>query len=393
MSLEIIKELNIDFHNTKYIQVNAKQCDDLSRYIAVTCYNQGTVFPIDNVYNYAYIRYRKSDDLSVFNCCNITEDGKILIELTRQMLAVDGKCYADVIIVHNEQIEPDSIKINTGKLLSNENTSILSTMLFCINIIGTALDNNDIESSEEFGALNDLLIKATTDYEYVMTACKVSEDNAKESEINAKTSEDNAEMSELNAKTSEDNAKDSESNAKDSENNASISEANAKTSEEKAKTSEENAKDSETNAKESEIKAKEAVNEAESKVVEAENWAIESADSAEIAAKKAEEVTSYATLSQSYAVGGTNTRENEDLDNAKYYYSQTKTIQDTLEESVDMILNEMHLAVIDDDNGNVEIIYSSQIDGNTITEMEKMIIALQSRIEVLEDQNVLEIVE
>lgn len=37
-------------------------------------------------------------------------------------------------------------------------------------------------------------------------------------------------------------------------------------------------------------------------------------------------VEDYAVLAQSYAVGGTGTRENEDSDNAKYYYQQTKQI-------------------------------------------------------------------
>ena len=37
-------------------------------------------------------------------------------------------------------------------------------------------------------------------------------------------------------------------------------------------------------------------------------------------------VEDYSTLSKSYAVGGTGKRENEDSDNAKYYYEQTKQI-------------------------------------------------------------------
>lgn len=37
-------------------------------------------------------------------------------------------------------------------------------------------------------------------------------------------------------------------------------------------------------------------------------------------------VEDYAILSKSYAVGGTGTRENEDIDNAKYYYEQAKHI-------------------------------------------------------------------
>ena len=381
---KIIKNINVDVYDRKLIHVNAKQYDKLARYILVTCYNQGVLMPINKTSQSAFVRMKKPDDNCVFNSCIVTDDGKVLVDLSEQMLSTDGNAYVDIVLVENSLIGSE-ITENTGELII-EDLAIFATMTFCVNIIETACNNWDIESSEEFSALNDLLNKVAQDYTQVMSACKISEINAKNSEDNAKISEDNAKISENNAATSEDNAKRSETNAKKSENNASVSEANAKTSEV-------NAKNSETNAKESEIKAKESEGVAITKAEESLNSAIESANSATIAVSKAEETIGYATLSQSYAVGGTNTRENEDLDNSKYYYSQTKAIQDNLKESVDMILNEMHLTVIDDDNGNVEFIYSSKIDGNTLIEMEKMIENLQSRMEALEEQNVLEIVE
>jgi len=274
MDLGIIRELNIDLHDSKYIQVNAKQYDRESRYVLITCYNKNTIFPLSSENNHAYIRYRKVDDLGVFNSCQITDEGKILVELTEQMLALAGKCYGDLVIVHNDPTIDDG--------------SIMSTMVFCVNVIAPALDNRDIESSNEYNALNELLIKATTDYNYVMVACKASEDNAKESEINAKASEQNVLTSEQNAKASEEAAKSSEENAKVSEQNALKSETNAKSSEETAKTS------------------------------------------ANTAVEKATDASNSATLAKSYAVGGTNTRTDENTDNAKYYYNQTKLTCDSL---------------------------------------------------------------
>lgn len=41
-----------------------------------------------------------------------------------------------------------------------------------------------------------------------------------------------------------------------------------------------------------------------------------------------ETAKNYADLSQSYAVGGTGTRENENIDNAKYYYEQSRAISE-----------------------------------------------------------------
>lgn len=410
MSLEVVRQLNVDFHDAKYISINAKQYDRASRFILITCYNQGKLMSINNTSNSAYIRYRKSDDLGVFNSCEITNEGKILIELTEQMLAVAGKCLADLVIVtKNATIEIDK---ETSEI-SILDGSILSTMSFCINVIETAFDNTEIESSYEYDALNDLLIKATADYTHVINTVKISEENAKISEENAKESEANAKTSEINAKTSEQAAL--------------TSEANAKTSETNAKTSEENSLISEQNSKESE----------------------------EVAKAKAIESYDYATLSKSYAVGSTDTRENEDSDNAKYYYSQAKAISDSIDGSfIPMgtiefsqlqsaakdvgyvyhisdgfvtddtfkcgagvtypsgtnvyytsdgywdcfIAKELtgDLKVVDDDEGNVTIVFTSDDSNITYDDyntLNQTIIELQERIKILEEQNVLGITE
>ena len=431
MNLEIIKEINVDLYDAKYISINTKQYDKGSRFILITCYYQKELFPIDNVYNHVFIRYRKPSDQNVFNYCEITEDGKVLVELTEQMLIFSGKCFADLVVVHNEPIPPESITVNTGKLLTNENTSILSTMLLCVNVIDSAVDNLDIESSDEYNALNDLLLKATEDYTYVMTACKISEDNSKVSELNAKASEEAALTSETNAKESEINAKTSEDNAKESETNS--------------KTSEENAKISEYNAKESE-------NIATIKANEASQSASIAIENAEISTNQATYASNSATLAKSYAVGGTDTRTDEDSDNARFYFTQTKAIKEGLDgaflamgtiefsqlpsvvketgyvyhisnefitddtfkqgagvsypsgtnvyytndgywdcfvgESMVIVDDGIGMVITDDNNGNVKIAcYSDFI------ETDEVIINLQERISILENQVVLEITE
>lgn len=95
---------------------------------------------------------------------------------------------------------------------------------------------------------------------------------------------DAAELAETNAKTSETNAKASEEAALASQNAAKTSETNAKASEEAALASQNAAKTSETNAANS------------------------------------------VTLAESWAVGGTGTRTNEDSDNAKFYAQQAQAI-------------------------------------------------------------------
>ena len=419
MNLEIIKELKIDFYNTKYISINAKQHDIASRYILITCYNQGTVFPVDNISNCAYIRYRKADDFGAFNACEITEDGKVIVELSPQMLAVAGRCYADLIIVDNTSVVINS----TTNEVSVKNANVISTMTFCIDVSESAFDNMFIESTDEFNALNELLVKANADYTAVIAFCKDMAERAKKSEENAKQSETNAKKSENNAKTSE--------------TKASISETNAKSSETSAKTSEEKAKESETNAKNSE-------NESAQSAIESAQFATNSENSA--------------LISKSYAIGGTDIRSGEDMDNAKYYYSQAKIISDSIDSSffpmgtiefadlqtvekssgylyhisdafftddsfkegaglsrpagtnvfytydgywscltnsAFVILDSSAtLEAIDDGLGNVTLLFSSSsISEEEQKEINRTIAALQERIAILENKNVLEVTE
>lgn len=249
MSLQAYTNINVDFCDKKYILINAKQYDRSSRFLSVTCYNHGEIYPINAGEHAAYIRYRKADENGVFNFCQIDFKGKILVELTEQMLAADGICYADLVVVNKGTADVDTV---TGEIVAIENASILSSMTFCIDVTETPIENSDIESSYEYNALNELLIDATADYEEVVT-------NARSWAIGGTG----------NGRKNEDtnNAKYYSELAGRSSNSADASEANA---------------------------------------------------------------LSYAKLSQSYAVGGTSVRTNENYDNAQYYYGLTKSIVDGL---------------------------------------------------------------
>lgn len=145
----------------------------------------------------------------------------------------------------------------------------------------------------------------------------------------AETSATNAAKSEANAKASEDAAKSSETAAKTSETNAKASETAAAKSATAAAISETNAKASETSASHS---AATATSEAAS----ASQSASTATDKATIATQKATEIigkaesaADSATKAQSYAVGGTGSRDGEDTDNAAYYYRQAKSISES----------------------------------------------------------------
>ena len=146
-----------------------------------------------------------------------------------------------------------------------------------------------------------------------------------------------AESSQQAAAKSEANAKASEDAAKASETAAKTSETNAKASETAAAKSATAAVISETNAKASETSASQSAATATSEAASAGQSASTATDKATIATQKATEIigkaesaADSATKAQSYAVGGTGSRDGEDSDNAKYYYEQSKDVSEGL---------------------------------------------------------------
>lgn len=135
------------------------------------------------------------------------------------------------------------------------------------------------------------------------------------SEANAKVSETAVKASENAAKTSADNAAASETVVAESKDAAAASEANAKTSEEAA-------------GRSAEVATEKAAAADQSADTAAEKAEIATEKAAEIVGK-AEAVAASAIKAESYAVGGTGSREGEDTDNAAYYYRQAKSISES----------------------------------------------------------------
>lgn len=259
MALQTITNINIDFYDKKYISINAKQYDKNSRFLSITCYNHGEPYHLYASEHSAYIRYRKSDNHSVFNFCDIDYRGKILVELTEQMLASDGICYADLVIVNKGNAIVDE---ETGEIVAIDNAAILSTMPIHIDVSAIAVENSDIESSYEFSGLNTALEKAESEYTNVIRLSKSyavgdaggirkgeDVDNAKYYCGQSFVNKENAAASELSASNSANVAAISESNALLSASNASVSEASAASSAASAQASAMNAETSEIAAR------------------------------------------------------------------------------------------------------------------------------------------------
>ena len=319
-----ITNITVDLATTNNFGiVKAVQGDMSTRFIYITLLDNQVEYDFTDVY--PVLRGTKPDGTTIFNECTVSEENKIIVELTEQILAEPGMSTYEIALY----AVPADL---------TEEKRVITSFPFTLFVNKAAFDPKAVTSTDEFTAIADVignnafLQGCLDDIAASRDAAKVSENNARTSEINAKNSEtaaknseiaakaseDNAKTSETNAKVSETAAKTSETNAKDSENKAKTSETNAKDSETKAKTSEDNAKASETNAKDSETKSKTS----ETNAKDSENKAKASetaAKGSEIAAEN-----SY-MLSKSYAVGTDNvTRPNDATDNSKYYSEQSK---------------------------------------------------------------------
>lgn len=196
MSLEDLKTLetiSLDFYNNNIKTMNVKQLDMKSRYVKISCTEHGKVITLNPETMSAFVRCKKPDGFSVLNDCTISQDGTLLLELTQQMLAVAGKCTVDIMLFYtnlvdgsedgNVELSEKGVALNgltvTDDDAGNVNVSVdensdftvqqytadtiediyklnvpvLSTMTFYLNVLPTAIEHTEIESSYEYDAL------------------------------------------------------------------------------------------------------------------------------------------------------------------------------------------------------------------------------------------------
>ncbi len=155
-----VLELAVDFINPSYNISRAKHLDN-SRYILCTLTENGIPRSV-KTNEVARIRLQKPDKTYVYNECDVLEDGRVLITLTEQILAVEGNAVCDIQLV-DEQTE-----------------IIYSTKNFIINIDKTAVNNSVIASSSEFDALNKLIATNKKINEELKANEKVRQENESE---------------------------------------------------------------------------------------------------------------------------------------------------------------------------------------------------------------------
>lgn len=305
MNLQHINEIVLDVDNRNIIAINAKQYDKKSRYIQISVIDGSNILKLDKKSISAFMRLKKPDDLGVFNQCSVTDEGKILVELTEQCLSTPGRANVDIVLV--EKI------FSSGKVTVDDinklNSPILSTMNFIINITPTALENSTIESSYEFNALNNALSQIDYNNKKVESLDKTMTTNE-----NQRIQNENTRITNETNRVSAENKRQTDTADAIKKTNAAIDKADdfifkadgaLNTINQKAQevqTNANNAKTSETNSK---------------------NSATASATSATNSANSALE-------SKSYAIGTNNSfRKNDSTDNSKYYSEKSREYSNT----------------------------------------------------------------
>lgn len=195
-------KITLDFYNKNIVSVSAKQYDNQSRYIEISCTENGKAFLVDKNTMSAYIRYRKPDGLGCFNECEITDDGNILVELTEQMLSAQGKAEADIMLL--EKVFTSGEKPTDIEDIYEIHAPIISVMSFYVNIAPTALNHAQIESSYEFNALSNALSQIDYNNKKVEALDKELTENENErktaeaARVNAENSRKSAETERVN---------------------------------------------------------------------------------------------------------------------------------------------------------------------------------------------------
>lgn len=217
--------------NNNFVQVPAVQGDgNETRYIEIELIENGVPYTVDTDECDITIIGTKPDGNEIWNTCDVTQEGYLLIEVTYQMTAVAGRGIYQVMI------------------FSKGTNSQLKSFPFYMLVTEAAFDPERITSTDEFE---------------VLTTCGA------EVKIYSQRAEAAAEL-------------------------------------------------------------------AVSSVSDIESYATTASTSATTATNAASSAATNATLAESWAVGGTGTRTNEDINNSKYWSEHAQAIVEAFEGEVDV---------------------------------------------------------
>lgn len=133
-----IPEVSVDIWKDKYVHLSTKQMDN-ARYILITVTDNFMQKKID-LSSTVKVRVKKPDGKAIYNDATIIEDGRVLVKLTDQIVAVSGCAEMD-------------LQIQNGD-------NVISTNIIHLDILSTPYPNSTIISTNEFNVLNETIIES-----------------------------------------------------------------------------------------------------------------------------------------------------------------------------------------------------------------------------------------
>ena len=154
--------INIDFSAPKYIKLNVKQGDNGIRHFLFSFTNNGAPVNFDWGSIYALLKAKKPDGTYIAAECPLSEDGIVNLEISESITKVPGICTCEIALFQRSAVT------DTSNISNEPAGNVIASMDFIINVYPSAVDNCEIESSDDFSALNDLMSKVLRDYQFIL---------------------------------------------------------------------------------------------------------------------------------------------------------------------------------------------------------------------------------
>lgn len=233
MNLNDENHITLDLSIHRVVNVVCSQDDMNSRKLYIRLTNDGKEYPIQASDTSISIKYKlcKADNKFVYNNIDgITNDGEIFIDLTEQCTSYAGVAHTELQLMKNTT----SIDSNDGQ--------VISSMPFNVIVRPSVINNDAIESTDEFGALTELITenKVLNDsLKELENTLEENEEIRKASEEQRQQNEDNRQLEENNRTNNEETRQSNESVRVANENNRDSNELNRQKEEGIRKTNEE----------------------------------------------------------------------------------------------------------------------------------------------------------
>lgn len=299
--------LTLDLQRAFHQVLVMKEGDHNSRKVIITFTENGQPFSLGDCS--VDVRWRKPDQTIITPLCTKEDESSASFLCTEQMLLVPGIANVDAHIYNRDGLQ-------------------LSTMPFQVSIKRSSVSNSELISSSEFQSLTKLMEDFRQEHNNVKTEVNRLKTDAE----NASKKSQSYAVGNTNSRPGEntDNAsyynKLAQSYAKGGTNiRSGEASDNAKYYKEQAQSS------AQTSSTQAQAAASSATAAAASQTTAAQK-ASQAGTSAATASTKATESANSAVLSQSYAIGGTDSRTGEDTDNSKYYSQRSESASETSKE-------------------------------------------------------------